>query len=129
MFVGCSTYCLYVYSKQMSLFESPDLGIVQKWVQVMIGQLIFFDDPFVVLSVFFSDLGWLYYLYQGFVESLFISILLLFWLIIIHSMSTNRADGQIDISPNKFFFPKLGICFAYFIQLVVMRIYVYVQFA
>jgi hypothetical protein len=56
-------------------------------------------------------------------------MLLLFWLIIMHSMSTESNNGQIDLSPNKFFVPKIGLCAAYLVQLVLMRIYVYVQFA
>jgi len=56
-------------------------------------------------------------------------MLLLFWLIIIHSISTNAKSGKSEVTAKKFFFPKLVICGAYFVQLVIMRIFVYVQFS
>ena len=56
-------------------------------------------------------------------------MLLLFWLIIMHSISTNAKSGKTEVTAKKFFFPKLVICGAYFVQLVTMRIFVYVQFS
>ena len=44
-----------------------------------------------------------------------------------HSMSTNSNNGQLDISAYTFFMPKISLCAAYLMQLIVMRIYVYVQ--
>lgn len=46
-----------------------------------------------------------------------------------HSISTNAKSGKTEVTAKKFFFPKLVICGAYFVQLVTMRIFVYVQFS
>lgn len=122
-FVLTSLVVLWKYTQTLQQFERGDLGVVQKWIQALIVLLVCFDDPMCL----FQDLfGWLYYMCQGFCESLFIAMLLLFWLIIMHSMSTNSQDGQIDISPDKFFIPKIALCVAYLLQLVTMRVYVYV---
>ena len=81
---------LHLYTKRIRLFERSDLGMVQKWIQALIALLVCFDDPMCLMSHIF---GKLYYICQGFMESLFIATLLLFWLIIIHSMSTRDGNG------------------------------------
>lgn len=49
----------------------------------------------------------------------------MFWLVYIHSISAN----VINITAKQFFVPKLVICALILIWLVLMRIFVYVQFA
>jgi len=46
-----------------------------------------------------------------------------------HSISTNTKTGRCEVDAKKFFLPKLGVCGAYFVHLVILRIFVYVQFA
>ena len=108
----CSGLYLHVYTETLQSIDRSDLGVVQKWVQGLIGLLVCFDDPLCIIGNWF---GILYYICQGFMESLFISMLLLFWLIVMHTMSMSNVKGQVDISSDKFFRPKVALCFCYLI--------------
>ena len=84
--------------------------------------LVLFDDPLCLLQPY---MGMYYSVLQSIFESLFISVLLMFWLMYMHAISANTF---IDISPKWFFIPKIAVCFCYFVYLITMRLFVYIQF-
>ena len=80
--------------------------------------LIFFDDPLCLAQAY---LGLSYSIIQSVFESLFIAMLLLFWLLYIHAIS---ADTFMNITAKRFFVPKIILCCAFFLYLLTMRLFV-----
>jgi hypothetical protein len=60
-------------------------------------------------------------------ESLLISSLLFFWLLLVHAIA--YQDLVISIDPTSFFLPKAVITCTFLVYLVVMREFVYVKYA
>lgn len=81
--------------------------------------LVFFDDPLCFAQPY---MGLYYSVIQGTFESLFIAMLLMFWLLYIHAISANTF---LSITAKGFFIPKVVLCFLYFVYLITMRIYVF----
>eukprot|EP00752_Nemacystus_decipiens_P003372 g3119.t1 len=51
---------------------------LQKWVSVMLGGLLFFNNPFVAVQIF-SDAPKPFFIWYALMEGVFVSLLLLFW--------------------------------------------------
>jgi len=64
---------------------------------------------------------------QSLFESAFIAMLMFFWLLLMHSMAI--LDNVISIEDRSFFMPKVGVCGAYWVYLMLMRVQVYVLYA
>lgn len=85
--------------------------------------LVLFDDPLCLAQPY---MGLFYSIMQGTFESMFISMLLMFWLMYMHAISANTF---INITAKRFFLPKIILCTCYFAYLMTMRLFVYIQFA
>lgn len=98
------------------------MGIVQYGIRVLVFMLVLFDDPLCLAQPY---MGVTYSIIQSIFESMFISTLLMFWLLYIHAISANTF---MNITAKRFFLPKIILCCLFFIYLVTMRMFVYLQF-
>ena len=82
---SCFSIANFIYfRKQLKQFQRSDLGWVQKWIFIMNILLIFFNDPF----CYFKDkMGIVYPICQSIMESLLITSLLFFWLLLVHAIA------------------------------------------
>ena len=85
--------------------------------------LVFFNDPLCLLQ---SYVPTVYSIQQTFFESLFIAMLLFFWLLFVHSISVSTL---IAISPMAFFAPKIALGVGNFLYLLGLRAFIYISFA
>jgi len=89
--------------------------------------LILFNDPFSVLVSLLNLDGMVYQIIQSLQESTFIGLLFFFWLLLMHTIASQ--DNVISIDDGMFFMPKVILCGLFTIYLIMMRMYIYVQFA
>ena len=122
-FVAFSILVFCRFRARLAAFDSADLGIIQKWLQTLLFLLIFFNDPFCLLS---TTIPWLYHLQQSLFESAFLALLMFFWLMFVHSISVSTL---LAISPTNFFAPKMCLTLGLFCYLVYFREFVYSAFA
>ena len=59
VFVAFSVINYCRFHARLNMFDRADLGIIQKWLQSLLLLLIFFNDPFCLLS---NMIPWLYHL-------------------------------------------------------------------
>ena len=122
---SCISLINFVYFRnKLKQFQRSDLGWVQKWIFLMNLLLIFFNDPFCYWK---EDLGIAYPIWQSMMESLLISSLLFFWLLLVHAIA--YQDLVISIDPTSFFLPKAVISCTFLVYLVIMRLFVYVRYS
>ena len=77
--------------------------------------LIFYNDP---LSFFKSNFIGLYNFQSVLFESMFIALILFFWLLYVHSISVSTF---LAISPTNFFAPKMLISAVFFIHTIIYK--------
>jgi len=99
------------------------VGSLQYWIKYLLLGLVFFNDPLFFLN---QKLGIVYSVYQALVESVFIAMLLFFWLLLMHSIA---SQDNISIDKQAFYLPKIVVCTLIAIYLIAMRIYVFVKFS
>lgn len=123
VFVGCAIYVYCRFHERLTPYERSDLGIIQKWIQSLLIMLVFFNDPLCALQGYIPTI---YSIQQTFFESLFIAMLLFFWLLFVHSISVSTL---VAISPTGFFAPKIALGVSNFIYLICLRAFIYISFA
>lgn len=84
---------------------------------MLIG-LFFFDDPLYIIKWIFPFR--LYNIFYAIGEATFIAMLLFFWLILVHSISANEV---LNVDEKRFFLPKIIICGAIWITLLISFCY------
>lgn len=110
---------LYVYWKQIRNFQPNDLGFIQKWITILLIELIFFNEPLMFLK---SILPFnLYPLLTAGVQATFIAMLLFFWLVVTHSISESEV---VSIDERRFYLPKILLTGAIWVSLVLTLCYV-----
>ena len=88
--------------------------------------MILFNDPFSILVSLLNLEGMVYHILQSLQESTFIGLLFFFWLLLMHTIASQ--DMVITIDDGMFFMPKVILCFIFTVYLIMMRMYIYVQF-
>lgn len=68
-----------------------------------------------------------YEIVQSFCESLLISMLMFFWVLLIHSIACQ--DNLITIDHARFWYPKVVICAGLFLYLIYMRLFIYIKYS
>lgn len=121
-FVLLSIFSFCYYHRIIRQFNREDMGIVQYSIRVIVFMLVLFDDPLCLAQPY---LGLSYSIIQSVFESLFIATLLMFWLLYMHAISANTF---MNITAKRFFLPKIILCSLFFVYLITMRLFVYLQF-
>lgn len=96
------------------MFQYSDLGVVQKWVMLLLCGLVLYDDP---LYPFKSQLPKNYYeICLSVFESTFIAFALFFWILVVHSIA--QSEQLLNIRPVQFYRPKVLICVLIWVYLL-----------
>ena len=98
----------------MRELKYADLGVVQKWVMVLLIALIFYDDTLYALKV--KMYPQVYEICFSVLESTFIALMLFFWVLLVHSIA--QTDQSFVLSPTAFYLPKIILCFGVWVYLV-----------
>jgi hypothetical protein len=110
---------LYFYWKQIRNFQNDDLGFIQKWIMILLIELIFFNEPLQALK---SLLPFnLYPLLNSAVQATFISMILFFWLVITHSISETDI---VSIDERRFYLPKIVLVGSIWLSLLLTLGYI-----
>lgn len=92
--------CMFAHS--LRKFSMRDWGIEQKWMSILLPLLLLYNDPFFPLSFLVNS--WFPGTLDAFFQSLFLCVLLLFWLCAYHGI---RVQGERKCLT--FYLPKLFI--------------------
>lgn len=86
VFSLASLLATFNYWKQIRTYQSEDLGLIQKWIMLLLVLLVCFNEPLSGIRNLFPYK--IYYVLQALTQSTFISMILFFWLVIVHSISS-----------------------------------------
>jgi len=116
----CASFLTCVrYFRKIKPFQKSDLGLLQAWISVLFASLLVgLDDPFQALHHYFPME--LYSGVQAVLQSSFVAVLMLFWLIAIHSISLSNL---IQVDYRAFYIPKFIICGLLWLVLSVSLLY------
>ena len=104
---------------QVNNYQVDDLGLIQRWIVALLVMLFLFNEPFSAVKSAFPFKT--YQLIFAVSQATFISMILFFWLIIIHSISSNEV---INIDEKRFYFPKIILCSSIWVVLTISMTYV-----
>ena len=119
IFSFVSIIVTYFYWRQIRTYQPDDLGLIQKWIILLLALLILFNEPFSGIRNIFPFK--VYYVMQALTQSTFIAMILFFWLVIVHSISSNEV---ISIDSRRFYLPKIIISLAIWLILTLSMSYV-----
>eukprot|EP00347_Sterkiella_histriomuscorum_P006317 403353220 len=122
VFVFATLLATILYYKSISHFQMEDLGLIQKWVFVLLVQLLFFDDPFYSMRSLFPYNS--YSIIYSFSQATFLAMILFFWLVVVHSISSNEI---INIDEKRFYLPKIILCLGIWVVLMISNTYLNLQ--
>ncbi|CDW75735.1 UNKNOWN [Stylonychia lemnae] len=114
-FVIVGLFTLFYYYRAISHFQMDDLGLIQKWVFVLLVQLLFFDDPFYAARNIFPYSS--YSIIQALCQATFLSMILFFWLV----------NEVINIDERRFYLPKVVLCLCIWVVMMLSSGYLNLQ--
>jgi hypothetical protein len=86
---------------------------------VLLIELIFFNEPFISMKQYLPF--HLYHIIQALVQATFLAMILFFWLVITHSISSNEV---INVDETRFYAPKIILCGLIWVTLLISMGYV-----
>lgn len=113
---------LYLYWRQIRGFQREDLGFIQKWIAILLIELIFFNEPLLLLKTYLPFN--IYPLLTAGIQATFIAMLLFFWLVVTHSISESEV---VSIDERRFYLPKVVLTGAIWFSLLLTLCYVSLQ--
>jgi len=82
--VAATVVCFCKFESRLKQFRRNDIGQLQKWIEKLIIALFLFNDPLCLLK---DKMGMSYAVLQSIFESAFITLLMFFWLMLVHSIA------------------------------------------